>query len=338
MSSNGFIKLGGSAANALNTNDFGAANTSSRPIIAPLWDDLDGSTPANSKAYYEVTGLAPNRIFTVEWRNWEWNYNSDTPVITFQVKLYETTNVIKFAYRQEATAVNAGSASIGIGSAFGSGAGSFLNITDVNTPAVSSTVSTTNINTKPATGQIYTFTPPLCGSPSSVVTSAITATGATVNWTNGGTETAWRYIVQPSTLNAPASASNAGANVTTKPVVLSGLTPLTSYTIYVRAICDATNKSEWSNVSFVTDAALGTETMNIENNLKIYPNPTTGILNLDLQEEATLSVFDISGKQLLTQKANGNTQLNLSDFAKGIYVLKVANANAETKTLKISKD
>lgn len=76
----------------------------------------------------------------------------------------------------------------------------------------------------------------------------------------------------------------------------------------------------------------------VENNLKIYPNPTTDILNLDLQEEATLSVFDISGKQLLTQKANGNTQLNLSAFAKGIYVLKIVNDNTETKTLKIVKN
>lgn len=161
MGSNGFISLNTTGTATLTTNDFSTANATSRPIIAPLWDDLDGATPTTSLASYEVTGVAPNRVLTVEWRNWEWNWNSGaTPVISFQVKLYETTNVIEFIYRQEATAVALGSASIGIGSATGSGSGSYLNLTSVTVPAVSSTTSTTNINTKPATDQIFRFTPP----------------------------------------------------------------------------------------------------------------------------------------------------------------------------------
>ena len=160
MSSNGFISFN-TGTSSLTTNDLSTANTTSRPIIAPLWDDLDGRTTGDlSVASYEVTGSAPNRVLTVEWRNWEWNYNSANSVISFQVKLYETTNIIDFVYRQEAAAVNTGSASIGIGSATGSGAGSYLNLTSVTTPAVSSTSSVTNINTKPATNQVYRFTPP----------------------------------------------------------------------------------------------------------------------------------------------------------------------------------
>lgn len=162
MSSNGFISLNTTGTSAQTTNDFTAAIANSRPVIAPLWDDLDGATPTSSLASYEVTGVAPNRVLTVEWRNWEWNWNSGTtPVISFQAKLYETTNVIEFVYRQENGAVASGSASIGIGSATGSGSGSYLNLTNVTTPAVSSTVSNTTISTKPATGQIFTFTPPL---------------------------------------------------------------------------------------------------------------------------------------------------------------------------------
>lgn len=161
MSSNGFISLNMTGTSSLTTNDLSAANATSRPIIAPLWDDLDGATPTTSVAAYEVTGTAPNRVLTVEWRNWEWNWNSGaTPVISFQLKLYETTNVIDFVYRQEATAVASGSATIGIGAATGSGAGSYLSVSNVTTPAVSSSTSTNNINTKPATGQIFTFAPP----------------------------------------------------------------------------------------------------------------------------------------------------------------------------------
>ncbi|HAN40283.1 MAG TPA: hypothetical protein DCQ29_15375, partial [Chitinophagaceae bacterium] len=150
MSSNGFISLNPTGTSTLTTNDLSTANASSRPIIAPLWDDLDGrATGGVSRALYEVTGTAPNRVLTVEWRNWEWNYTSSTPVISFQVKLYETTNIIEFHYRSETGSVSSGSATIGIGSATGT---AYLNLTSVTTPAVSSTTSTTNINTKPSTG------------------------------------------------------------------------------------------------------------------------------------------------------------------------------------------
>ena len=168
MSSNGFISFNTTGTSSLTTNNFSDANAASRPIIAPLWDDLDGATPTTAYAGYEVTGTAPNRVLTVEWRNWEWNWNSAAAVISFQVKLHETSNVIDFIYRQEAGTINAGSASIGIGSATGSGAGSYLNLTSVTTPAVSSATSVTTIATKPATGTVYTFTPPVpcAGTPS----------------------------------------------------------------------------------------------------------------------------------------------------------------------------
>ncbi|HEY0977057.1 MAG TPA: LamG-like jellyroll fold domain-containing protein, partial [Flavobacteriales bacterium] len=192
MSSNGFISFNTSAA-TLTTNDLSAANATSRPVIAPLWDDLAGSAASNSRAYYELTGSAPNRVLTVEWRNWEWNFSAVTPVISFQVKLYETTNVIEYIYRQESTPVTGTvSGSIGIGSATGSGAGSYSSLTSVSTPTVSSTTNTTTLNTRPATGTIYTFSPPVvatgtvipdCSNGGFLVRVNVTATGSspTVN-------------------------------------------------------------------------------------------------------------------------------------------------------------
>ncbi len=160
MSSNGVISFNMTGTSNLTGNDLSAANATSRPIIAPLWDDLDGRATGGSVANYELTGVSPNQVLTIEWRNWEWNWGSTASVISFQIKLYETTNVIEFVYRQEAGAVSSGSATIGIGSATGTGAGSYLNLTSIATPAVSSASSVTNINTKPATGQVYRFTPP----------------------------------------------------------------------------------------------------------------------------------------------------------------------------------
>jgi hypothetical protein len=250
MGSNGFISLNATGTATLGTNNFSTANATSRPIIAPLWDDLDGATPASSVAAYELTGTAPNRVLTVEWRNWEWNWNSATPVISFQAKLYETTNVIEFVYRQEATAVASGSASIGIGSATGSGAGSFLNLTDVITPAVSSLTANTTISVKPITGRIFSFTPASCFKPGGITASAVTQTTATVSWnaTVPAPATGYEYVVSTSNV-APAGAGTATTNLS-EPVI--GLAASTTYYIFVRSNCGA-GFSSWNGpVAFTT--------------------------------------------------------------------------------------
>lgn len=127
-------------------------------IIAPLWDDL--KTGASGSVRYRLTGTAPNRVFTVEWYLMKWNYLASGDVISFQVKLYETSNQIEFIYRQEATAVNNGSASIGIN---GSVAGDFYSLDGTGaSPNASKVIETTSLNTKPANGQIYRWTPISC--------------------------------------------------------------------------------------------------------------------------------------------------------------------------------
>jgi len=96
-----------------------------RPIIAPLWDDLEVSTTGVFS--YKTEGTTPNRIFTAEWLNMEWSWSAAGPVISFQVKIYETTNIIEFVYRPEANPVVSGSASIGI-TAVATGSGNFLSL------------------------------------------------------------------------------------------------------------------------------------------------------------------------------------------------------------------
>ncbi len=153
---NGWMTFGNLATtNDLNNN---LSAGGARPLVAPLWDDLEVS-PTGSVSYL-TTGTAPNRIFTMQWLNMEWFYNVDTPSISFQVKLYETTNTVEFIYRQEAGVTATGrTASIGL-AGIGTGSGNFLSLNSSGTnPTASSMTETTNISAKPATGQIYTFTP-----------------------------------------------------------------------------------------------------------------------------------------------------------------------------------
>ncbi|MFD2909348.1 T9SS type A sorting domain-containing protein [Flavobacterium ardleyense] len=250
MSSNGAISFNMAGTSNLTGNSFSDANTASRPIIAPLWDDLDGRS-TGSVASYEVTGTAPNQVLTIEWRNWEWNYNSGaTPVISFQVKLYQTTNVIEFVYRSEAGTVNLGSASIGIGSASGSGAGSYLNLTSITTPAVSSTTSTTNINTKPATGQIYKFSPPSCLAPGNIVATNITTNGADLSWSHPSMFD-FEYVVQPVGTGVPSGSGTPVGDVSES--IVGTLSAGTNYEIYIRTDCGSGEFSGWAGpVNFRT--------------------------------------------------------------------------------------
>lgn len=100
------------------TNNLSGGVPTLRPLIAPLWDDLDLSA---GSVTYALSGTAPARVLTIEWANAKWDYGAPGAVISFQAKLYETTNVIEFFYRPEATPVTNGSgergASIGLSTA-----------------------------------------------------------------------------------------------------------------------------------------------------------------------------------------------------------------------------
>jgi len=151
VTTNGHIYFVGSSTY---TNDL--ASTTYKLLIAPLWDDLydDGS----SDVQYITAGTSPNRILTVQWRNIRWNYSTGGQQ-NFQVKLYETTNVVQFVYGTMSTPSLA-SASIGINDATG-GSGHFISITPASSPTFSTTTANNSISasTYLTSGLTYTFIP-----------------------------------------------------------------------------------------------------------------------------------------------------------------------------------
>lgn len=61
----------------------------------------------------------------------------------------------------------------------------------------------------------------------------------------------------------------------------------------------------------------------------IFPNPSNSAvtIKLDATDEASLSFYDVNGKQIFKQNFISNYTLNVQDLPKGIYLLKV-NSNA----------
>jgi len=78
-------------------------------------------------------------------------------------------------------------------------------------------------------------------------------------------------------------------------------------------------------------------------NISLFPNPATNTLTLNLGQlkdiqNTTVNIYDIQGKLLLQQNImQQQTELNISSFAKGIYIVKVTN-DKETMQSKFVKE
>jgi len=75
----------------------------------------------------------------------------------------------------------------------------------------------------------------------------------------------------------------------------------------------------------------------------IYPNPTKGLLRIDLpvltNQEAMIRVFDSGGKLVIQKTAvESNNEVNLSDYPSGFYIMTIQIGNNNRKEWKIIKE
>ena len=228
-STNGWITLGASIADDFYTNNL--TSSGSRPLIAPLWDDLNIVNTSNVTS--KTTGTAGSRVFTIQYLGMKWNYQASATSISFQVKLHESTGRVEFVYYSDAGATYLSSASIGL-SAAGTGSGNFLSVTNAGT-SVSSTIEA-NVTGKPGTGRTYTFTPPVPTAPTNLVFSGVTSTTSTLNWTdNSGNERG--FVIYRSTDGTNYTFINQVAPGVTSSVQ-TGLTTNTTYYWRVYAVTE----------------------------------------------------------------------------------------------------
>ncbi len=65
-------------------------------------------------------------------------------------------------------------------------------------------------------------------------------------------------------------------------------------------------------------------------NINIFPNPTSGIINLKAKDAFEVVVFNQSGRIIINEKLNENqTILDLSDLSNGVYLLKLKTNSKE---------
>jgi protocatechuate 3,4-dioxygenase beta subunit len=179
VSSNGFITFNLSQTSTPPTN----ALASNVLTLAPLWDDL--SVDAAGKVQYQVSGSAPTRVLTIEFVSMRWSKFAASSNANFQIKLYEGSNVVEFAYGVFGTPVLA-SASIGISDMLANASASsfsgshFLSVTPGSPSTASALVENAGVSTLPefGSGTLYSFTP------ASPIAVPVVTVGASGNYTS----------------------------------------------------------------------------------------------------------------------------------------------------------
>lgn len=268
VNTNGFISFGPVFANSYGPI---SATTGFAGVISACTNDLGdffnlgGFT---SELRLQTIGTAPNRISVIQFKDYRHNW-SNTPTtansvrLNFQIRLYETSNNVEVHYGPSGNISGTTNLTrlfqIGLRGATNVDRNNRLNSTAVSINAsvpgtlATSTQAFSSINVTPGrhtNGKVYRWTPPSCGAPGGLSATAITGTTATLNWAAVSGATSYEislgttpHVAGPVTYTSATNSFN----------IPGGLTALTGYQWYVRAICPGPITSPYSPVSnFVT--------------------------------------------------------------------------------------
>jgi hypothetical protein len=344
VNNNGWISLGKSSlgANAVNINSTSnytplssTATTVTNELVArisPLGRDLQGQV--GSTLRFEVSGTSPNQVLTVQWKNYR-KFTATGDSFNFQIKLYETTNVVQTLYGAFVSNTTSSTYQVGLRAAPAATAGNFVARASTTswastTAATAATGAVTMVNTNiPASGLTFTWTPPTCPSPVSLTTSNLTSTSATLTWGVPSIVPSAGYEYVYSTTNTvPTAAGTASA---TNSVALTGLTPATTYFVFTRSNCGS-EFGVWTSLgSFVTQC------VGVTDFIQNFDNTPTGIGVLPVcwsSAGSTGNVYNTTGSVAPMSPAN-RLYMNISATTTAFATLPpVSNLQAETHRLR----
>lgn len=72
--------------------------------------------------------------------------------------------------------------------------------------------------------------------------------------------------------------------------------------------------------------------------LNVFPNPSNGIITIEIPSQTNISIFDALGKLVYSQQLlDGKHVINLNNFNNGLFILKAQNTTS-TKTVRLIKE
>jgi len=177
--------------------------------------------------------------------------------------------------------------------------------------------------------------PASCGSPSNIVVDVITPSMVYVTWTENGDATEWE-IEYGETGFTPGDGTTIMDSDGIPGEAITGVEEGTDYDVYVRAVC-AFSGSEW-----VGPVTFNTEEMGInefKNQMILYPNPTTGIFNIQTAERInSVSIYNLAGQKMQISSMNkDHTSIDISNLSGGIYFVEIILNNKTIKSYRVIK-
>jgi len=142
------------------------------------------------------------------------------------------------------------------------------------------------------------------------------------------------------TTNAQENTVSSGGNA-------SGVGGTTSYSVgqafYITSSDSAGSVTQGVQQPIEIQVVLGIEEHEINLYAKVYPNPTTDLINLSIgntdTSDLSYQLFDYSGRILINGKIeNEDTSISMLRYPKAIYLLSVTKDNKTIKTFKILKN
>ena len=317
-------------------------------------------TSSIGKIHFKASGTAPNRVLVVEFLNMGILGNSGSPDGTWQMRFYETSNVIEYVY---------GGMSIGsTGANKGYQVGLTHKVDATTTPVTYNTIyvatsipeARTNVaifsgvnaqvagpitaltSASATTRRNYTFDPTAA---TATVTPATTPAGViatpagsalNVSFADGPDEIAYEVYYSTTGPNfglnptATANTSNYGrvqvlspaAGTSTVTVNIPGLLSSTPYYLKVFALREALSAPALATATTVT----ATRSAALAAAFDVYPNPSAGTFTLNIRDRTaqTWQVQDLQGRTVAQGPASlGQQTMKLPQLAAGMYVLQV---------------
>jgi hypothetical protein len=114
--SNGFLTFGSTAISSFSNQCLASSSMGATLSMMPFWDDQltnDLGTAVGRGIFTSVNGVAPNRVFNIEWRAREYN---DTNAFNYEIRIYEGQTYFDFVYGAMSVP---GSATVGVQKDFG---------------------------------------------------------------------------------------------------------------------------------------------------------------------------------------------------------------------------
>ena len=256
ISSNGFLTLGG-APSTTNVNPigstaigggsngyYGAVVPFGRDLVGQFKNVVAGDPDTIAQIRYQVLGVAPNRKFVVQWRNFRPSGTNLIPNMTIQARLSESNGIIEYIYGDFSGATwTSSTTQVGLR---GTNNTIYTNrLLASGQPWTNTSVGVTNVSSVaftstflPANGTVFRFVP-ACPAPSNLSILDLVATSVKLRWNSGsgvGSFPGSNYTVEWG-LQGFVQGTGTMMNTNDTFLLLSGLTSGLSYQYFVSRNC-----------------------------------------------------------------------------------------------------